>query len=189
VRIFLRNATAELHAELDSRLAPLIKQGDAGYARFLLRSAAALLPMERALAEANVAALLPDWPLRSRSRAIRLDLAALALREPSPLPAPEVRSEAFQFGMLYVLEGSRLGARLVLREAQAELGEAVRVATRYLSHGQGQPFWPTFLRRLEKSSSVRRQPELTVAGARAAFRYFLIACDNDHSRGVDSARD
>jgi hypothetical protein len=33
----------------------------------------------------------------------------MSLPEPPSLPAPEVLGNAFQFGMLYVLEGSRLG--------------------------------------------------------------------------------
>jgi heme oxygenase len=185
----LRAATADLHAELDCGLAPLIKHGDAGYARFLLCSAAALLPIEQALAAADVATLLPDWPLRSRSHFIRLDLAELMLCEPRLFPPPEVCDEAFQFGMLYVLEGSRLGARLLLREAQARLSPAARTATRYLSHGQGQPLWPTFLQRLEASPDVRRNPKQAAIGACAAFRLFLNAIGRYHLNEVVATSD
>jgi heme oxygenase len=185
----LRAATADLHTELDTGLAPLIEHGDAGYARFLLRTAAALLPLEQALERANVATLLPDWSLRSRTQAIRVDLAELMLCDPPQLPQPEIRGEASKFGMLYVLEGSRLGSRLLLREAQARLSPAVRAATRYLSHGQGQPLWPTFLQRLETSPNVRRDPEQAAQGARAAFLLFLNAIGRAHPKEVVAPSD
>jgi heme oxygenase len=185
----LRAATAHLHAELDTCLAPLIKHGDAGYARFLLRTAAALLPLEEALERANVATLLPDWSLRSRTQSIRVDLAELMLCDPPLLPPPEIRGEASKFGMLYVLEGSRLGARVLLCEAQARLSPTVRAATRYLSHGQGQPLWPTFLQRLEASPHVRCDPEQAAQGARAAFLLFLNAIRRSHPKEVVATSD
>jgi heme oxygenase len=187
-RSILRAATADLHTDLDSCLASLVKR-DTGYARFLLGSAAALLPLERALSAADVVTLLPDWPLRSRSQAIRVDLVELMLSEPPLLPPPEIRGEASVFGMLYVLEGSRLGARVVLREAQARLSPAVRAATRYLSHGQGQPLWPTFLQRLEASPHVCRDPEQAVLGARAAFQLFLNAIRRSHPNEIVATSD
>jgi heme oxygenase len=186
-RGYLRAATNDLHARLDARLAPLVTQGDAGYREFLLRSAMALLPLEQALNEASISNLLADWPQRSRSGALRLDLAALSLREPLGAAAPKVRGEAFQFGMLYVLEGSRLGARLLLAEVEA-LSRASQAATRYLSHGQGLSLWPSFLQRLEASQQVRREPEQAAAGARAVFRQFLMASRNGLCDGVVSRR-
>ena len=180
----LRAVTSDLHARLDARLAPLVTQGEAGYRDFLLRSAMALLPVEQALNEVDVAKVLPDWPQRSRSRALRLDLAALSLPEPSGPTVPAIRDEAFQFGMLYVLEGSRLGARLLLAEVEAALSPASRAATRYLSHGQGLSLWPTFLQRLEASQQVRREPDAAAAGARAVFRQFLAASGDGLCDGV-----
>jgi heme oxygenase len=35
--------------------------------------------------------------------------------------------------------------------------------------------WPTFLERLESSVAVRRSPTEAIAGAKAAFRFFLPA--------------
>jgi hypothetical protein len=87
----------------------MVRHGDVSYTRFLLCSAMALLPIEGSLEETNVAAVLPDWSQRRRSHTLRLDLAEMSLPEPPSLPAPEVLGNAFQFGMLYVLEGSRLG--------------------------------------------------------------------------------
>ena len=193
-RGYLRAATNDLHTRLDARLAPLVLRGDAGYREFLFRSAMALLPVEQALNKAGVVNVLPDWPQRSRSSALTGDLAALSLPQPTPTKFAKVRGEAFQFGMLYVLEGSRLGARLLLAEVEATLLPTTQVATRYLSHGQGLSLWPTFLQRLEASPQVRREPEQAVAGARAVFWQFLTAsseclCDGVVFRRVLRSRD
>src|SRR5262245_8792706 len=95
----LRAATSDLHAALDARLAPLVGRGDAAYGKFLLVSATALLPIEQALREANIERVLPDWPQRARSEALRLDLDDLSLPEPLAPAVPEVDGEAFQLGM------------------------------------------------------------------------------------------
>ena len=110
----LRGATDHLHRDLD-RIAAAFNLGDVThYRRFLQANAAALIAIEQLLENAGVAQLLPDWSQRSRREAILSDLHSLAadvqplaLRRTAPTPA-EV------FGILYVLEGSRLGARAPL---------------------------------------------------------------------------
>ena len=116
--------------------------------------------------------LLPDWNERSRSAALDADLAELGIPCPPVATAPRLDGEAFLFGVLYVLEGSRLGARLLTRQILANGDPHLRRATRYLRHGEGKPFWQTFLARLEASIAVRRSPERAVAGAVAAFACF-----------------
>lgn len=176
IRHRLRAATASLHARVDDHMGTLLQQPD-GYATFLAATAAGLLPLEQALAEAGISAVMTDWPLRTRSAALRADLASLSLSAPdTPLPSEEFKrgGEAFLLGALYVLEGSRLGARVILRALEASPSHGQhRDALRYLSHGQGQPLWPTFLAQLEASPDVRRDPNRTCAGASTAFTLFL----------------
>lgn len=169
----LRNSTAELHARVDRHMGQLLQQADGGYAEFLLMSATAILPLEHALEAANVAAILPDWVERSRSAAILADLADLSLSAPAGRSIDgdqRLTDEAYQFGMLYVLEGSRLGARVILRELQ---GSMQPLPVRYLSHGQAQPMWQTFVRSLEASSAANQNRQLAISGATAAFNMFL----------------
>jgi heme oxygenase len=175
IRFRLRAATASVHARVDTYMGGLLRQTDRGYEQFLTATAHAVLPLERALCEARVSELVHDWPLRCRSDALREDLAALSIAEPDTHPiheGPRLRDEAFMLGALYVLEGSRLGARVLL----GMLGATHSHALRYLSHGHGLPLWQTFLAQLEASSAVRRNPESAEAGASAAFRPFLPKC-------------
>lgn len=171
LRLLLRNSTASLHARVDARMSQLLRQ-PGGYARFIATTAATILPLESVLEEAHVSELLPDWEQRSRATALRSDMAALSLAEPIGQISLPRRDDAYLFGILYVLEGSRLGSRVILRNLQNSPA-VTRVAISYLSHGQERRFWQTFLDRLESSPATKRNPDLTVAGASAAFQMFL----------------
>jgi heme oxygenase len=171
----LRGATDHLHRDLD-RIAAGFNLGDAAhYRRFLQANAATLIAIEQLLENAGVAQLLSDWPERSRRSAILADLHSLqsdvqplALRRTAPAPA-EV------FGILYVLEGSRLGARVQLDQVMASADENVRNASTYLRHGQpgeGSGMWRSFLEQLESHEAADDQTQ-TVSGAVYAFTMFI----------------
>jgi heme oxygenase (biliverdin-IX-beta and delta-forming) len=173
IRYLLRSATATNHAQVDERIAELIGQGEAGYREFLRLSAVAIRPLEESLSAANVECILPDWRERSRWASLRADLADLGMTPAPAAPVPRLDGEAYQFGVLYVLEGSRLGANVLLRRLLAMPSLPPLRALRYLRHGEGHPLWHTFLERLESSAAVRRSPMEAIAGAKAAFRFFL----------------
>ena len=158
MRALLRASTAGLHAVVDARFAPMLGCGEAGYRSFLLASAAAVFPLEQALLAADVDAILPDWAQRARTAALRADLADLGVIDVPVAPPPLLAGEARQFGTLYVLEGSRLGAKLLLPELLARGSTRVRAATRYLRHGEGRRLWPSFLAQLESSAGHTAVP-------------------------------
>jgi len=171
----LRGATDHLHRDLD-RIAAGFNLGDVThYRRFLQANAATLIAIEQLLENAGVAQLLPDWPERTRRQAILADLQALqsdvqplALRRTAPT-ASEV------FGILYVLEGSRLGARVQLEQVLGSDDENVRNASTYLRHGQpgeGSGLWRSFLEQLETHDAADDQTQ-TVSGAVYAFTMFI----------------
>jgi hypothetical protein len=81
---------------------------------------------------------------------------------------PPLGGEAHQFGVVYVLEGSRLGAKVLVRRLLASPDLQKTRAMRYLRHGEGLPLWRTFVERLESSAAVRRSPADAIAGAHAA---------------------
>jgi heme oxygenase (biliverdin-IX-beta and delta-forming) len=131
------------------------------------------LPLEQALEKSDASALLPDWPQRSRSAALLADLDELSLSVPrfSRFVNDErLREDAFQFGTLYVLEGSRLGGKLLLRQLQLS---ARSLPSRFLSHGQSQPLWQTFIAKLEASDAARENAGAVIDGATSAFAMFL----------------
>jgi heme oxygenase len=172
VRQVLRTATADLHAVVDARFSTDFGVDSQAYGRFLTALGSVVLPLEAAFEAAGVERLLPDWPQRRRAPSLRLDLETLGVPVPVPLPLAPPRSDARLFGMLYVLEGSRLGGKLLLRRVVATPDAKVRSATRYLGHGDGRDLWRPFLERLESSAAVACAPAATIAGAREAFGLF-----------------
>lgn len=172
IRQLLRTATADLHAVVDARFSGDFASDKAAYGRFLTALGSTVLPLEAAFEAVDVERLLPDWPQRRRAASLRSDMATLDLPIPFPRPVEPPRGEARLFGMLYVLEGSRLGGKLLLRRALANPDRQMRSATRYLGHGDGRDLWRPFLERLETSSAVASAPDAAIAGARDAFSLF-----------------
>ncbi|WP_128290990.1 MULTISPECIES: biliverdin-producing heme oxygenase [Afifella] len=178
VRALLHAATAELHAEVEARLNPMLVQGETGYASFLRANAAAILPVEETLEIAGIEALLPDWDERRRSAVLLDDIQILGAERPQPVSAPEMHGEAFMLGAVYVLEGSRLGAKILTRDILAEAGPRMKVASRFLRHGEGRKLWPSFVERLEESAAVHDAPDEAVKGAEAVFALFDAAAES-----------
>ena len=170
----LREATASAHHELDAQFAAFDLTARNDYRRFLEASAAALLPLEAALERAGVDRLFSDWPKRSRRDAITTDLVRLGgtihpMGEVAPL------SHNGLLGTMYVLEGSRLGAKYLLRMMSRSTDPLIAEARAYLSHGAGQPLWRSFLARLECEAVDSEAETEAIAGARQAFAMFAEA--------------
>ena len=176
----IREATCRSHSRLDAALAKLDLAVPVYYEGFLRGQANALFPIEAALEAAGVASILPDWIQRIRTPALQHDLDALNLTC-QPLPAPEFLSAAQMLGAVYVLEASRMSARVMLaRLAEHPDSEAMN-ATAYLRHGFGKRFWPSFLTVLENHPAVQSDPAGVVRGAEIAFAMFesaLMPMDN-----------
>ena len=176
LRKILKDATAEDHARLDGRLVALDLSTIAGYRRFLEINADALLPLERALVDAGVHAILPAWRVHARTDAILNDLSRIGGRA-RPLPAPELRDDFAVLATLYVLEGSRLGAAYLLKTVKGASESAIAGATGYLGHGAGQHLWTHFLAVLESHADRVVEPDDLVFPARRAFALFAAAAE------------
>lgn len=79
------------------------------------------------------------------------------------------------FGVLYVLEGSRLGGRVLARMADESGDAAVRGATTYFRHAEHAGHWRNFIEALESSAAVRRQRERAARAALQTFEAFETA--------------
>lgn len=177
----LRAATSQDHAALDAVAAAWRIETPAGYAAFLQASALALTPLELALERAGVEIWLTDWPHRARRNALAQDLAALGL--PTPVfEAASVPSPAFGAGLLYTLEGSRLGARFLARQVRGGGGDPPMA---YLSHGDGEPLWRSFLTWLEDGVKVGSRTDAAEAGARYGFSRFSAAFQSFIPEGLN----
>jgi heme oxygenase len=139
----LRKATRTLHASLDSSFVPSNLASRSGYVRYLLMNCPCTW-IEPALTDAGIHRLLPDWDQRQRQLALAADLEALEVT-PDPPRARIIEADAGTIlGWSYVLEGSRLGARLLLKTVQQSEDRDVSSATRFLRQGVGTDLWGSF---------------------------------------------
>ena len=145
-----------------------------GYRRFLRASAGALLPLEAALVDAGVAKMFSDWPERTRSAAIAADLDQLGGTAHATVSVRPLTASGI-IGTMYVLEGSRLGAKFLLKAVAAAADPRIREATAYLSHGSGKRLWQSFLSKLACEESCDEGE--AIEAARSAFAAFERAVD------------
>jgi heme oxygenase len=178
----LKVSVASLHDEIEAGAA--IPDGIlslADYASCLGRFYAVFAPVEAALAE------FEDWPewgidlaAHCRTPALRADLAALGF-DHAGLPrlvAPMLADFASGLGALYVLEGSALGGKVILRSLEARLGTRMAGATAFFGAAgrDGALAWPAFKARLDAFGEGRPAAQArVVAGAMAVFRQFAEA--------------
>lgn len=173
-RAKLRSATLALHAQLDAKFLPETLSDRSRYSQFLCASALALVPIERSLERSGIARQFADWSQRQRTPYLFADLAALGMICPV-VPESRDLDLSAAFGAMYVLEGSRLGAQVLLRRVAVSGDFAMRSATHYL-RANDPNLWRTFLAQLESSTLICDEEQLIV-GACDAFNLFLRAFD------------
>jgi heme oxygenase len=168
----LRSQTRSLHEALDASM-PLTELANRqDYIRYLsinLPCAA----IEEALEGAGVHRILPDWNYRRRRFDLTDDLFALGVALPPSRAFQIANNTAAILGWSYVLEGSRLGASVILRKVEVNALAEIRAATRFLSHGLGKNYWSSFKIALARIDADPEAIAGACEGARAAFECFL----------------
>lgn len=166
LRETLRVATRDLHDLVDAAYARFDLTDRDDYGAFLSAHARVLPGVEAALDGA------PVYPaFEPRSALLGLDLAALNISMP-PLPAlTKVQDDAARWGMLYVLEGSRLGGAMLARRIADGLPAA------YLGAVHDRGGWRAFQRALDAAGAAQDQAwtDRAVEAARQLFNAFALA--------------
>lgn len=173
----LRSESRASHETLDAKFDGMAEAPTPDvYARFLAVNEACHRAIEPVLAASPLSEIAPGFASTPRSPALAADLAAMDIAAldapPFPLPAPDA---AETVGIIYVIEGSRLGAGFILSKLRGrELGaDWSKAAFAYLE-GPDEPhalrgFLMEASRRLQGDSDIDR----AVAAADATFRYFI----------------
>lgn len=174
IRDIIIEATQTSHCRLDLALSSLDLSRPHYYEGFLRGQAEALFSIETALTAGGIEQHLPDWPSRVRTFALEHDLAAMGITC-NPLPLPDFKSTAEMLGAVYVLEASRMGARVMLARLAEHPDSESMNATAYLRHGFGKRFWPSFLTLLENHPAAQEDLPGVVRGAEIAFAMFESA--------------
>lgn len=164
-RFILRQHTATAHAAVDEAVGGFSDL--TGYKAYLKAIAAFRGPIEAQLTDIAWPAALGEWRPRSISAAIAADMADLGLTA-HPVDASALTFGGDRlFGALYVLEGSALGARVLMQQAK-DLGLSASFGARHLALLGGDiDNWRSFLDRLEEAEPFDLDGAL--AGSLSAF--------------------
>jgi heme oxygenase (biliverdin-IX-beta and delta-forming) len=172
-RFALRERTSHDHTSLDQLVGPV--DSLSSYRRYLLGVAAFRIPAEAVIAQIDLPRAFGTWRPHVISDLIRADLCDLNLAPPTtgacPMDPPKRIEELA--GLLYVLEGSALGARLLSRQAGL-IGLDGGFGARHLSAQAASGNWRSFLDILENLApfeldSAVIAARFTFSSARDAF--------------------
>lgn len=173
----LRSESRASHEALDATFDGMADApGPDVYARFLAVNEACHRAIEPILVASPLHEVAPNFSLTPRSPALAADLAAMripAIEAPAfPLQAPDA---AETVGIVYVIEGSRLGAGYILsRLRERDLGAAWSTAAFAYLEGPDRPHaLRGFLVEASAALGGERDVDRAVAAADATFRYFL----------------
>jgi heme oxygenase len=133
--------------------------------------------MEVALESAGIHHVLPDWDKRRRRDALARDLGEFGIPSPPIAPLAIGADLGTLLGWSYVIEGSRLGAGLILR-AITRRGEQVARGRLFLRRGADENLWSTFKVALSRIDEDSFATSSACAAAICAFDYFLAAKDH-----------
>ena len=158
----LRARTRDAHETVDAVFGTHLLADRDDYRRFLIAHARALPAAEALAAQA--------MPLRARTPLLADDLARLDTAMPDVLTV-DASGAAAAWGALYVVEGSRLGGRLLAQSVPATLPCAYLGAT----HLPGE--WRAIREAIDAAAAPHDAAwhETLVAGARATFDLYRRA--------------
>lgn len=170
-RFFLRDSTQPYHTELDRLIGPLTS--DLAYRRYLKSLAAFRHGAEQAVAATAWPEILSGWAPVPLSSMMRADLKDLSEIRPALPVFPAPASTSALLGLLYVLEGSSLGARFLARQV-CILGYTQDFGARHLTLQTASPEnWQDFLQRLDKADDW--EADSAASAAQSLFCYALDA--------------
>ncbi|WP_215745691.1 biliverdin-producing heme oxygenase [Gluconobacter sp. P1C6_b] len=160
----LRRVSRKAHEAVDEAFSRFDLADPQSYGAFLTAHARVLVGAEVYLS--RHASSVPVW--RPRAELLKDDLCQMGLAVPAVQAECLPESDGTAMGVLYVLEGSRLGGRVL----SGRVGEGLPRAYLSAFHQKGE--WPAFLEQLgqylDESDGARRQA--VTEGAVATFGRF-----------------
>lgn len=122
-----------------------------------------------------LSAIIPDLEARNKTAFIEQDLAFLGREKESytKVLSSGIKNltPAFALGIMYTVEGSSLGGRLILKNIHTALGHDAENGAQYFSGygGQTGSMWKAFLANLTEFEAANNASAEIIAGANYAF--------------------
>ncbi|MBO0344681.1 biliverdin-producing heme oxygenase [Roseibium sp. CAU 1637] len=171
IRFHLSRATRALHDLVDVQAEHNDLETTVGVASLIAFFHKGFSQIEAALDRADAATVLSDWESRKRTDLLENDLNGLGIGDTTANEAVQAGfsfdSQAEIWGGLYVIEGSRLGARMLVRASDHTRASA------FLSESATCRFWPDFVIALTEADQSLQDRNGMVRGAEKAFQAFL----------------
>ncbi|GAA4332771.1 biliverdin-producing heme oxygenase [Flaviaesturariibacter amylovorans] len=173
----MKQETDQRHRALEARLEPQLARLSSvdAYAQLLRTFYGFYAPLETAIESVLPGNLLPDLAGRRKAALLLGDLQAIGQpAEHIPLCAPPpLESPAAAFGALYVLEGSTLGGRFIVRMISTALPDLPESALTFF-RGYGPDTGPMWLRFQAALSNwgTQNDPAPAVDAANRTFETF-----------------
>ncbi|EUK19379.1 MULTISPECIES: biliverdin-producing heme oxygenase [Commensalibacter] len=142
----LRNRTKSVHGKLDEHLMGMGLFSDKEkYKIFLTLQYYIHRDADHLYSNSNLSAIIPNLHLRNRFVKVKEDMQDLGVTIPSPIQPPVITNTSSAIGSLYVVEGSKLGAKYLLHHV-GMIGLSDEYGARHLgadSEGRGTS-WRSF---------------------------------------------
>lgn len=174
----LKAATADVHDNVDkSIMAHDPFANKQSYLAFLSLQYYFLKDVSALYEHRELSELINDLPSRRRLGMLEQDFADLAAELPRAFLAPEISDStdfATALGWLYVVEGSKVGAAMLGKQAQAKLPVSADNGARYLAGpgaGRGSA-WRELVNVIDSIELNDAQENALINGARQAFSRF-----------------
>lgn len=173
LRLRLREETRDAHTSVDT----LFGQHD-----IATREGLSITLQAHAIALRRTLAALPGRQTFTHARtllvmlaAIEFDLAALQVPVVSVDQVEPSDGDIHPLGLIYVIAGSRLGARILLADIQASHDPIVATATQYFSCSESDDMWKSVSTQLTAWSGSAEEEKKIIASAQTAFIWFETA--------------
>ena len=183
---FLKAGTADLHARTDDLFGRIGFDTPAQYALFLIVQYEAFDEVEKLVAPYSARLQALDLQGAARGEALLADLRNLGVTVAVPAPEPDAFASLDEAaGAAYVLEGSRLGGRMLARMIRARLPEA---PLSFLDYPSPPGFWQAYIRKLDEFTVEKNRWAVILSGAIRAFGAFETRADAAlHKRGIEAS--
>lgn len=175
----LRNATASQHTGLEALPLSKVLMSEnvtlKDYAHYLV-CMKGVMELYDTILLPQIDEIIPHASLRKKLDGLAKDLKYL-IEQGIPgtavveLQTPPIQSEAFALGMAYVIEGSTLGGRVILKHLSPRLGVTeIHGAIFFAGYGnETGPMWKQFLEALTQFASSQDKGAQVIEGAVAGF--------------------
>lgn len=169
-RQMLRHGTAQMHEALDAMIGPF--SSPQAYQAYVLGSARFRLPLEDIIEHHAPLELLHGWCPTLIGKDIRADLSALGLQNhTSDIKPPQPEKIEDWLGLFYVLEGSSLGAKLLVKRAAGLNINHTNGGAHLLAQAGNNSNWSAFLEVIETLSDLNEARMIHSANATFSFAH------------------